>query len=99
MADAPDNHKVGDEMMSNIQGVLTIPLTDEDVEMLEAFHVADQNTRKHVLKMLKFTRPIGTPVADFLRSIDELRAQMTPDEIAAFRQNIEQDFNQIDEES
>lgn len=75
--------------MSKIQGVLTIELTPEDVEILEAYHAADETTRKLVLKTLKSNRPIGTPVADFLRSIDEVRAQMTPDEIALFRQNVE----------
>lgn len=78
--------------MSKIQGVLTIDLTDEDVEMLEAFHEADESIRKHVLKTLKSIRPAGTSVNDFLRSIDELRAQMSPDEITAFRKHIENDM-------
>lgn len=86
-------------MMTKIQGILTINLTDEDVEMLEAFHEADESTRKQVLKTLKSTRPVGTPVDDFLHSIDEIRAQLSPDEIMAFRQSVEHDFNDSDEDS
>jgi len=84
--------------MSNIQGVLTISLTDEDAELLEAFHNADEITRKQFLKILKSALPLGTPVSEFLQSIEQLRADMTPDEIESFRRIVENDFNQSGEE-
>ncbi len=42
--------------------------------------------------------PSGTPVSEFLESMEKLRADMTPDEIESFRRIVENDLTQVNQE-
>lgn len=83
-------------MMTKIQGVLTIDLTDEDVEMLEAFHVADQTTRREALTFLR-TRVRGINTADLIAFFNDWRAELDPDDIKLMRAALDE-LSQPEEE-
>lgn len=83
-------------MMSKIQGVLTIDLTDEDVEMLEAFHEADQETRREAIAFLR-TRVKGINTKELIAFFEEWRKELDPDDIRLMRAALEE-LNQVEED-